>query len=470
VKTKQHFAVAWIMLIAGTSVLANNISVTNLLVASVGGGTADIQFDLSWENSWRLSWTDDGGATTVTNWDAAWVFVKYRTAGGQWQHALLAGSGHTATGGAVIDVGSNGPGENVGVFVRRSSEGAGTMTCGAMRLKWDLGANGLGGTNDVDISVHAIEMVYIPEGAFYLGSGGSESHHFFTYPHSTSPYLVTSENGIPAGGFEGQLYGYPVSDTPTAYPKGHAAFYCMKYEITQGQYATFLSYLEPGKATVRYPDYYAQHRYGIRAGTNSTYRADAPDRACNYLSWQDLLGYLDWSCLRPMTEFEFEKACRRTLQPEPNEFAWGDTSSSRLTGFSGVDGSGTETAVPGDANCHYSSPGVAGPVRVGIFAESGSTRHKSGATYYGVMEMSGNVEEAVVNAHSAEGVAFAPDHGDGSLLSPTPAWPTYGGMGWRGGDYADSHSTLCVSHRDRIDNGSSSRLATGGGRGVRTCP
>jgi len=92
------------------------------------------------------------------------------------------------------------------------------------------------------------------------------------------------------------------------------------------------------------------------------------------------------------------------------------------------------------------------------------------STYYGIMEMSGNVEEPVVDVTGSEGVAFIPEHGDGSLLSPTPGWPTYGGMGWRGGDYDDDSTSLPVSDRGRIAAGSSSRLATGGGRGVRTCP
>lgn len=42
---------------------ANNIQVTNTTLIDNGGGMATIQFDISWENSWR------GGG--VNNWDAA---------------------------------------------------------------------------------------------------------------------------------------------------------------------------------------------------------------------------------------------------------------------------------------------------------------------------------------------------------------------------------------------------------------
>ena len=44
----------------------------------------------------------------------------------------------------------------------------------------------------------------------------------------------------------------------------------------------------------------------------------------NYMTWTDLLAYLDWSCLRPMTEFEYEKICRGPVYPVANEYAWGN--------------------------------------------------------------------------------------------------------------------------------------------------
>ena len=51
-----------------------------------------------------------------------------------------------------------------------------------------------------------------------------------------------------------------------------------------------------------------------------------------------------------MDELEFEKACRGPLYPVPNEYPWGDTLLTAMTGFVGLDGSGTETAKPTNAN------------------------------------------------------------------------------------------------------------------------
>ena len=73
------------MLLAGLAITlasagnANNISVTN--VSLTGQNTADnytfVRFDISWENSWRTS-------SAPANWDAAWIFVKYRVGNGNW--------------------------------------------------------------------------------------------------------------------------------------------------------------------------------------------------------------------------------------------------------------------------------------------------------------------------------------------------------------------------------------------------
>lgn len=55
---------------------ANNIVVSNLSLT--GQNIIDhctfVKFDISWENSWRTS-------SAPNNWDAAWVFVKFRMDG-----------------------------------------------------------------------------------------------------------------------------------------------------------------------------------------------------------------------------------------------------------------------------------------------------------------------------------------------------------------------------------------------------
>jgi len=97
---------------------ANNIQVSDLALVSQNPaeGTVLVQFDLSWENSWR---TDQG----PQNWDSAWVFAKYRVGTGPWEHASLVESGHRdPLGGEILEV----P-EKTGVFIHRSENGTGTQ-------------------------------------------------------------------------------------------------------------------------------------------------------------------------------------------------------------------------------------------------------------------------------------------------------------------------------------------------------
>jgi formylglycine-generating enzyme required for sulfatase activity len=125
----------------------------------------------------------------------------------------------------------------------------------------------------------------------------------------------------------------------------------------------------------------------------------------NYLSWADLAAYLDWSCLRPMTELEFEKICRGTMARVAGEYPWGTTDLNGYFSTSIVAGTGFRAneniATIVNGRCMFSGQNVVatstyGPARVGMFATSSSGRSSSGAAYYGVMDMSGNVWERKV--------------------------------------------------------------------------
>ena len=112
----QTLALLLVLLLPLGTARANNLTISNVRVANNPGGTADIFFDVQWDNSWR-----DG-----TNWDAAWVFVKYRVVGstGAWSHATLgANRPQTPTGAAWSDTG-----DGTGVLLYRAGTGSGTFT------------------------------------------------------------------------------------------------------------------------------------------------------------------------------------------------------------------------------------------------------------------------------------------------------------------------------------------------------
>lgn len=466
------------LLCAPLAASANNLQISNVSLTNASGGQADIQFTMSWDNSWHESWTETGGTISITNWDAVWVFAKYRQNGGLWKHVRLNATGHTPAGGTAIEVADDGGGQRLGAFVHRAAAGSGTVTCPNMRLHWDLAAQGIASPADLDISVFGVEMVYIPEGAFYLGSGGDEPYHFYAPPDTTAPYLVDSEAPITIGTEAGNLHAtgaITAGTIPAEFPKGFRAFYCMKYEITEGQYTGFLNHLDPTVAAPLFPDKAGAGRHTIAAAPGGGFESAAPDRACNYIGMPRILGYLDWAGLRPMTELEFEKACRGQKEPWINEMAWGNSAYTSLTGIDGTDGSGTETALPANANAFIQNGAIGGPVRAGIFASGSTTREQAGASYYGVMEMSGNVHELAISVSRTPGTTFAGNHGDGNeyTLPIGGIWPADGfAYGGRGGHYNSSFTSCRTSSRDLSDARPyfSTPGAATGGRGARTAP
>jgi formylglycine-generating enzyme required for sulfatase activity len=526
---------------------ANNISVSNVQIMgqdnSAGSNNAAnftmVQFDLSWENSWRNS-------SGTNNWDAAWVFVKYRINNGAWQHTLLNGSGHTAPFGSTIEVGLRDPGSTfdatanpgIGAFIYRSSNGSGTFSPTGIQLRWNYGRNGVPDDAFIDVQVFAIEMVYVPQGSFYVGDGTSS----FIYGHfrngsTNTPLRITSESAITLGGTSngnlannnatGMVTADDFNDAttqvlPASYPKGFKGFYCMKYEITQQQYVDFLNSLTrsqqnartatnlaPGVTNVAnrlvlYNSSSYMYRNGISC--NATIDANNPivfycdfsgngrggdDNdgqwlACNLFTYMNFSAYLDWSGLRPMTELEFEKAGRGPLTAVTDAYAWGSTVITKLSTLNiGNQYRVNESSNTAGANAVFDnnlSSSVDGPVRVGIFATGTSTREQSGASYYGIMELSGNLTENVVTVGNATGRNFTGVHGNGVLSINGNAdesfWPGNdgsevtgsNGSGVRGGSFSTSAILLRFASRREAANNTSAINIARAGRGVRSAP
>ncbi len=294
--------------------LANNVLVSN--IALTGQNTTSnftlVQFDITWQNSWRVI----GGPS---NHDACWVFVKYSTDSGvTWKHATLATSGQPAPPfGSTIDTASDGK----GVFIYRSSDGTGTVNFAGVQLRWNYGANSVVDNATVQVQVFAIEMVFVPQAEFAAGSGGTETNKFTLTTINTADATTVPSGSGSLGGQEG---GFPTGQTApsnASWPNGFNAFYMMKYEISQDQYKDFLNCLTGTQAATRNPGA-STFRYSI-TGSHPNFSTSKPFVACNFLSWKDGAAYADWAGLRPMTELEFEKACRGNLTPVADEFALG---------------------------------------------------------------------------------------------------------------------------------------------------
>jgi formylglycine-generating enzyme required for sulfatase activity len=233
--------------------------------------------------------------------------------------------------------------------------------------------------------------------------------------------------------------------------------------------------LTTSQATLRFNGVSALYRYGISVSAG-VYTTSLPNVAAGYLSWADLAAYLDWSGLRPLTDMEFEKTCRGNLPAVAGEYAWGTTT---ISGATGISNSGlvNEIASNSGANAAYNNvAGVAGPMRVGCFAGATTTRAQAGATYYGAMEMSGNLWERAINLSSTDGKAFTGNHGDGNLATTgdhnVSSWPSStstNGVRLKGGSFSNASNFLNIS--DRTDFGdAANRSFNAGGRGGRTAP
>lgn len=498
----------------GASCSANNLSLGGTITVVSGD---QISFTVQWDNSWYAS-------SAPSNWDAVWLFVKYKDCTtSNWLHAPLSttATDHTVTGGVLqVDAVTDG----MGVFVRRAAAGSGNIAAATVTLK----LNGVA-TGTYNFKVFGIEMVNVPQNDFQLGDGAAVG--------TFNSITITSEAAVATGGTGS------VATLPAAYPKGWNSFYSMKYELTQEQYVDFLNtltYDQQTALTAVLPNVMTNNwaigssagvtgrsRNGIKvmtSGVASTTPAvygcdlggavgaasdgvfngayDGQNIAMNFMGWTDLLAYLDWAALRPMTDLEYEKACRGVSGRVSGEYSWGNTT------FNWVNSQGCATAatndnavselgargscavVTGNGLCvaNGDNNGAAdvantttinnkGPLRVGFAAAAATTRITAGATYYGALDMTGNVWEQVV-ATNATGSTFTGTLGDGTLNaagSYTNAdWPGTTGAGTRGASWLQrSYSNpmdLYFQTSNRAlatSNTYLGRTCETGGRGVR---
>ncbi len=493
------------------NLLVQNVSLEGRRLSAIGGNPIVlVEFDVSWDNSWR----------NTENYDAAWLVFKGSVGGGTLTHCTVTNGLFGSRYNIGDTVGSNSnlefyyPTDGGGVFLQRKVSGTGTASTTNARITVYCGADA---TQTLSIKVIGIEMVYIPQGTFRAGDG--RSYAGFIGGTFTTPWHIASEASIntagnPVGpryyvsaGNSGEFASGSVFTVPDEFPKGFAAFYVMKYPVTEGQWVEFVNNISDTAKVNRditgtggkKSDSVVKRNTISWPGTGNA-STTREDRAMSYLSWMDLAAYLDWVALRPLTELEYEKIARGPVSTVQGEYAWGNTNLTAGMTFAGSPEDGNETFISANAaNAIYNSTTFSegdsylgaeyqqGPVRPGIFAATSATRQRSGAGYYGVMDLSGNLFERAVTVGNTTGITYYPVHGDGSINTLSGyegnarqlGWPgtdaigTRGvtgatGIGVRGGSWESLWGLLRVSDRSYAAFTHTARDNRGGGRGARS--
>jgi hypothetical protein len=231
--------------------------------------------------------------------------------------------------------------------------------------------------------VFAVEMVNVPGAAIQVCDGTTTSvQGQFRIGSFNTPLTISSENAQTLGGtingnlannntigmFTLDYFNNTITkNLPAAFPKGFNAFYCMKYEISQQQWIDFFNILDntqkanrdltggtynfTGKASDAETN---RNNISWTSGDATLNGVTFGNVACNFLSWMDGVAFADWASLCPMTELEFEKACRGIFTPVLDEFAWGFTTILSATGISNS-GSNNEVASNAGANAVFNS-------------------------------------------------------------------------------------------------------------------
>lgn len=439
------------------SAMANNVQCS---VTNYNSTTGVLSLSFSWDNSWR---TTAGGAEFK---DGILLFVKYKdNLNPNWRSApIAAGSGYSSPGnGDLGDVNyklstqyvplgmAAGAFDHLIVSRATTNLGTGTISGGTSLSMYIPGAV------NPSFKVFALEMVNVPEGAFAVGDGGSLSNTLSG--EGQSPYTVSSNDAICVANNVGCIHsGFTTATIAASFPKGFNNFWMMKYELSQELYVAYLNCLTRTQqdaaihptinlltGTTTVANTYVMtntattlYNQGIRcAGTIPvsgpiTFYCDlsgdnvgngvddAQNNAVRVYSPTAALQFLDWAGMRPMSGFEFEKACRGTATPVLNEYAWGSTDAYTPT-----------TTTTGNAAENY-IPVADGPlvtttaVRNGVFATATSTRRQSGGSFYGIMELSNSLPELNAGYGFETGTTgFTTALGDGNITNGLPAsFPT----------------------------------------------
>ena len=237
-----------------------NVSKANNLTISTPNYNDDnktLTFTITWDNSWKIT----GGPN---NYDGVWLFIKRQACSNTniWATTLV--SATSGDHGSSVSSGTNllsvdAVSDGMGVFLRRTNNGMGNIGTHTITLKLNSSLTtspAITPSAADNFKIFGIEMVYVPQGQFYLGDGRqSNSYNFSNGNNAGTPLLITA--AIQAAGLgaatnytSNPMYGCP-NYLPPSFPLGYNGFWCMKYEATSVSYVDFLNTLSYNQQAMR---------------------------------------------------------------------------------------------------------------------------------------------------------------------------------------------------------------------------
>jgi len=162
-----------LFLLLQIQLVGNNLQLSNLHIVD-----KKIQFEISWENSWKIE-------ESPANHDAVWIFFKVKQ-NSIWTHldlnlqiddfSILPESLEVAL-----------PNDKKGIMLRRKNIGIGDIEHVQIEIPIESVP-----ANIEALKVFGIEMVYIPDGVFYFGDG--ISYNSIMHQSDSSAILIESES------------------------------------------------------------------------------------------------------------------------------------------------------------------------------------------------------------------------------------------------------------------------------------
>ncbi|MDF1695656.1 MAG: SUMF1/EgtB/PvdO family nonheme iron enzyme [Saprospiraceae bacterium] len=492
----QFFLISILSLSFSIASTANNLQITNVSYEEEDNA---LNFDISWDNAFYIngSWSDH-----------IYIFAKYKNANSStWERVMFEQNGHSDNSSSVNFRDATNSffedGKRFAVYagnVATFTSGSQSANCTAILA------------DNIEFfhpsfKVFGIEMIEISEiGEDYYCGDGISINRFHRGDDTTQAFFWLQDAVGSAN------IGNGANDINTTHPSGipvatinqhifRPTNNIMKYEISQKQYVEFLNTLNRTAQNNRVAtdisgttvtDVYVftetavvdpGARNGIRCEANLSNGGpiafycdlngngipneydDGQNIAMTHLSGSDLFAYLDWAGLEPLNELEYEFICRGSFSPVPNEYAWGTSGYTSVTIDSGP------TYGSADEELNEVIPigplrTASSPMRCGAAAKSFTNRISSGASAFGLMELSGNAAEIVIallSESSFNTVVQAPNGKLDMFGNTDEPWPQE--VITKGGFIESLGVNFSVSRRKTNANPFDERSPYAGGRG-----